>query len=119
MSQSITADFPGAVWDGLSDNRNTRADDKSPDYRDWDQLIAEIRAVQDWLLNGAGATATGTPNGTGVVLVGSQNPVQKVTLTLTNASIATTDAGASGASGGLKILDLPEGNIHILGAVAN
>lgn len=43
-----TADFPGAVWDGSS---ITRADpvvniDKAPDFEDWDQMTAEMIAVE-------------------------------------------------------------------------
>lgn len=111
--------FPSEVWDGSSDNRTDRVKDQGPDYRDWDAIVAEVLAVQDFLLNGAGATVTGTPNGTGVALVGSQAQIQTVTLTLTDVNVPTTDNGAAGAQGSLKVLDLPEGNIHVLGGTTN
>jgi hypothetical protein len=41
------ADFPGALWDGLGPNRTSRMDDKRPDFEDWDQLVAEVMAMQD------------------------------------------------------------------------
>jgi hypothetical protein len=113
------ATFPDDVWDGSSDNRTDRIKDQGPDYRDWDAIVAELLAVQDFLLNGAGATVTGTPNGTGVALSGGQAQIQQVTLTLTNVSVATTDHTTAGAQGSLKVLDLPEGNIHVLGGVAD
>jgi hypothetical protein len=45
MSRNV-ADFPGAVWDGLSDNRLTLDTDKRPDFEDWDQVTAEMIALQ-------------------------------------------------------------------------
>lgn len=38
---------------------------------------------------------------------------------LVNVNVSTTEAGAAGAYGGLKIADLPEGNITILSASTN
>lgn len=45
--------------------------------------------------------------------------LNKTILTLTNVSVATTDAGASGAYGGLEIYDFPLGVISFLGATTN
>lgn len=43
-----TAQFPAAVWDGSSSSRDApvRNQDKAPDFEDWDQLTAEVQAVQ-------------------------------------------------------------------------
>jgi hypothetical protein len=43
-----TPDFPSAIWDGLSDNANrvTRNYNVSPDWRDWDQISAEVISMQ-------------------------------------------------------------------------
>lgn len=40
--------FPTTTWDGLSENpyRHSRLDDAGPDFRDWDQLVAEMISTQ-------------------------------------------------------------------------
>ncbi len=38
--------FPTEVWDGTSESRDNRLIDRSPDYFDWDQLVAELIATQ-------------------------------------------------------------------------
>ena len=42
------ADYPAAVWDGLSPNtqRATRVVNQSPGYEDWDQIVAEVIAIE-------------------------------------------------------------------------
>jgi hypothetical protein len=46
---AVDAVFP--AWDGLSSNpfRDSLDDNQSPDYRDWDQMVAEVLAHQDEL----------------------------------------------------------------------
>lgn len=48
-----TVKFPTTVWDGLSDNplRISRINNQEPDYRDWDQLVAEVIAMQTRSIN--------------------------------------------------------------------
>ena len=40
------ADYPTAVWDGLSPRRVAREDNAEPEYEDWDQITAEMIACQ-------------------------------------------------------------------------
>jgi len=65
------ATFPSRAWDGLSDNpsRTSLNDDITPDTRDWDRLVAEVIATEEYVIaqvGGAsglplGDTATGSP----------------------------------------------------------
>jgi len=41
-----SADFPAALWDGLGPNRTSRLENKRPDFEDYDQLAAEVMALQ-------------------------------------------------------------------------
>lgn len=61
----------------------------------------------------------GTANGSAVTASSKAGAVQEVTLTLNALSIATTDNGANGGQGGVKIYDFQEGNIAILGVSHN
>lgn len=65
----------------------------------------------------AAVTSTATPSGTGVVATSEQLQVRTLLLTLTNTPVVMADNPAVTAYGSLKIVDLPEGNIAILGAV--
>lgn len=49
MSQ-VVADFPDNVWDGVSESRADRIIDRSPDYFDWDQIVAEMIATQTYVV---------------------------------------------------------------------
>ncbi len=40
------ADYPAAVWDGLSPRRVDRETDAAPEYEDYDQITAEVVATQ-------------------------------------------------------------------------
>ena len=41
--------YPGQVWDGLGPNRLNREQDASPDFEDWDQIVAELISTQEEL----------------------------------------------------------------------
>lgn len=45
------ANFPTSVWDGSTPTRNDRRTDRDPDYEDWDQMLAEVIALQNHLTN--------------------------------------------------------------------
>lgn len=48
----MTAYFPTSIWDGDSRNRDSdRGNLAAPDYRDWVQLISEMIATQDYIIN--------------------------------------------------------------------
>lgn len=72
----------------------------------------------------SGATLTtedgiGAKNGTGVAASEQLGQVHKTILTLTDVDISTTDNGAAGAQGSLKLYDFPQGLIEIIGAEVN
>lgn len=48
---ALTADYPTTIWDGLSlnGNRVSLDDDQGPDFRDWQQIVAEVIAAQQEL----------------------------------------------------------------------
>lgn len=64
------------------------------------------------------AQAVGAVAGVGVT-VQEQAGLYRTVITLTNASVTTTDATTNGASGSLKVYDFPEGNLVFLGATSD
>jgi len=66
---------------------------------------------------GVELTADATANGTGVVVSSEKVEVRTLKLTLTNTPVVMADEAATVAYGSLKVADLPQGNIVILGAV--
>lgn len=61
----------------------------------------------------------GAAAGTGVTAKHYAGAVQKTVLTLPSVNITTTDNGANGAQGGVKVYDFPEGSVVILGVTHN
>lgn len=59
------AQFPGRVWDGTTPSRPTRQIDANPELEDWDQIVAEMIAVQTRLSEARyfGTTAGGVEIG--------------------------------------------------------
>lgn len=45
------AQYPAAVYDGIGPNRALRSENLEPDAPDWDQLIAEVKALQQQQLD--------------------------------------------------------------------
>ena len=41
-----TAAYPTAPWDGLTSFRTSRRNNRAPDYEDWDEVVAEIIAIE-------------------------------------------------------------------------
>jgi len=111
------ANFPDELWDGSAVNRDSRFIDAGPDYEDWDQIVAETLAIQDYLI-GEQASGAGTA-GTSVDAATVRASVNVSTLTLDAVSVNLVDSGANGAHGSHALLTFPAGNIHILGAVCN
>jgi len=56
---------------------------------------------------------------TGATVNHSAGAVQKLVITIPTTSVATTDNGANGAQGGVKVYDFQEGSIVILGVTHN
>lgn len=46
------ADFPTSVWTGLNARRESRMEDRGPDALDWDEIVAEVIAVENELTAG-------------------------------------------------------------------
>jgi hypothetical protein len=62
------AQYPSNVWDGSSPSRDAPvADvDKHPDFEDWDQVVAEVEAIQSDVMNGLEDIVV--PNGAGAAI---------------------------------------------------
>jgi len=56
---------------------------------------------------------------TGVVGTTYSAALNQTTITLTNYSMVTTDAGIAGGHGALKLVDFPEGMIYVLGVIGD
>lgn len=82
--------------------------------KDGNLILPDAKFIQV----GTTQPAFGTANGTGVTAKEvSPGVVNRTVLTLVNTPVVLADAAGVVAYGGLKVYDLPEGNIHILGAV--
>lgn len=111
-----TAQFPDQVWDGSTPTKTSRQDDKAADFETVDQLTAEIIAVQQAAFNsGPSVAGNGAAAASGNLATETRNGVHKTTLTLTNVKVNI--ASSAIGFGSTKVYDLPEGLIHILGAV--
>lgn len=78
--------------------------------------VRKLNLITDALNGGSAGTAS---TSTAVALDTSSASVRTSTFTLTNLSVAMTDAGAAGCHGSHKLLTFPEGNIVFLGATCN
>ncbi len=115
-----TANFPASVWNGTSPSRSgSRANvDRGPDKEDWDQIVAEIIAMQAGLQPGVDdPNLAGVAAGTLVSATSKVGQVVQTTITLAGLVLTTTDSTTAFAT--QKIFDFPVGNINILGAVGS
>jgi hypothetical protein len=118
------AGYPGVVWDGDSQNRNSDdAPQMAPDWRDWERMIAELAAVQggaqgydpDNPLNSYGVVETVT--GLSVAERGNA-AMHKTIITLNQMSVASADGSTpatDAAWGSQKLYTFPQGHIIIHG----
>jgi len=55
----ITPDFPNSIWDGLSPrtSRLSRTDNIDPNSEDWDQIVAELIATQQAIVDQGGGVS--------------------------------------------------------------
>lgn len=87
-----------------------------------DTTTGELLACQsstNGTLGPTGVANVGAKNGTGVTAAEGKSNIHATTLTLASVTLTTTDNGTNGASGNLKVYDLPSGNIVILGAAGS
>lgn len=117
------AQFPAAIWNGLAPGREDRLTDRGPQSEDFDQLAAEVIAVQEAVQQPyAGlddGPLTALDDGETLVAVHAAGKVVSSTFTFADFEIAMTDAGAAGIHGSAKLVDFPEGNLLLLGIVTN
>lgn len=87
--------------------------------RSWGDVFDVIdRVITD--VNGETTSGAGAASGTGVVAVElGDAALKKTVITLTNASITMTDAGAAGSHGSLKVYDFPAGVISYIGGTTD
>jgi hypothetical protein len=84
------ANFPGSIWDSSSPGRtNDRSVDRAPVFEDWDQMVAEMLAVQTALDANMFLHAVPNPTG-GAVVVG-----KAVYLLANGTGIALADANGT------------------------
>lgn len=119
MSQN-EAGFPDAVWDGSSPHRaNPELVDRSPDYEDWDQMVAELSATQQYALDlAAQKLHTATNDNAGTLVVGtavymkSDGDIDKA-----DATGVVAVATAVGVVVGGSILTTADGTVQVEGVV--
>ncbi len=124
MAQDGIATYPTDIWDGDSGNRDSDSgDQKSPDWRDWERMLAEMRAVQQsnsgydpTTLNSYGAI--GAASGLSVAERGNA-AVHKTIITMDELAMTMTDGSTPGTDamwGTVPLYTFPEGHIVFLGA---
>lgn len=88
------AQYPGSVWNGLTPNdwRDTRNSDVDPNFHDWDQLAAEMIAVQTALNAGTASSAAKTS------LIGQPTDTYAATMTIDVTKSSHVISGVSGTS---------------------
>jgi len=85
-----TAQYPAAQWDGSSPSRAAdNGIDRHPDFEDWDQMVAEMQAVQAEIDKGKYLTAVPNPTG------GAVAPGKAVYLLANGTGIALADANGT------------------------
>jgi hypothetical protein len=114
----VTPQYPGQIWDGLSPNKEriNRAQRLDPNPDDWDQIVAELIAVQQ-VGQDEGSTFTAR-NGSGLIIRKCQ-PVCSTgvdTVTLADASSIAT-AYVLGLSIDVSIADGAEGDFQSDGSL--
>ncbi|MFA5759446.1 MAG: hypothetical protein WC942_08855 [Clostridia bacterium] len=110
--------YPTKVWDGDSVNRDPAlAQKKSPDWRDWNRMIAEVAATQTVLntVRGQLPEVEDIVPETEVTAENVYGVVNKTTLTFDDISIAVAE-GSTKEFGSALLATFPAGSIHLLGA---
>lgn len=81
--------------------------------------VRKLNLLTDALNGGAGAAAGTASTNAAVAMSTEAAATRSTTLTLTNLSVAMTDAGAAGSHGTHKLFTFPAGNIVFLGATCD
>lgn len=84
------AQYPAAVFDGIGPNRTLRSENLTPDTADWDQLVAEVKALQQQQLDDREFTAVNDEGG--AVLAGH------IVYMKTDGTIALADSDTAAAA---------------------
>lgn len=112
------AKFPAEAWDGKTANDQRVANAYvAPDGDDWDRIAAEVVAIAANLVPGYGL---GAKNGAAVAVSETQiGPLKRTVFTITDLTVAMTDATTAGSHGKHKLYDFPAGLILVLGCVTD
>lgn len=122
----MSVSYPSSIWDGTSTNRSANQQ-KAPDWRDWNRLIAELAAAQTRVdANNAGRDGTtrdapGTiTSKTGLTLVEKgSGAIHKTVFTFAAMEMISTDGTDStndATWGTQKLYTFPVGHISFLGS---
>lgn len=92
--------FPGQVWDGSSPTRTSRDLDFPPTYEDWDQVVAEMIATQEYCvaLNAVDNHSTLIGNNASAIAVNASGISANSDSISTNASNIAANASAAAAN---------------------
>lgn len=117
--------FPSSVWQGHSPNHDLdKGQNKAPDYKAWQHVIAEISAVQAELLILMGINSNITigagPIKEGLTITEQGNDAfHRTIFTMTAISMVSADGETpeiGGATGSQLLYTFPEGVIKLFGA---
>lgn len=98
-----TAKYPATIWSGLTTNRSQLSDNVGPNYMDWDQIVAEIIALETAL----GAVATPPAKGTdpSALIFGGQFQItiKDILLAVGASAVASVAVGYSIPAGSIVL----------------
>jgi len=115
------ANFPSAVWDGLTNFRPSRRNVKSPDHEDWDEMLAEVLAIETSLVGlaadlgiwvapwGVAATATGSitnPYRTIAAALAATTSAKKIVYLHPGSYVLAAAVDIPGTLSGIKIIGI-------------
>ncbi len=129
----VTASFPTAPWDGLTSFRPSRMTNRAPDDRDWDEMVAEVVAIETaiypsvadgviWVApHGVAATATGSllnPFATLLAAYASVAADNAIICLLPGTHVIAAEIAIDGSYTGIKIIGVGGSDVTILNVTA-
>lgn len=115
-----TANFPSTVWDGITNFRQNRRLVKGPDHEDWDEMLAELLAVETSLAGlAADTTIWVAPWGVAATAIGSMtNPYATIAAAIaaiTSAKKTIVLLPGIYAPTAILVLPVDQNDCHIVG----
>ena len=129
----VAASFPTAAWDGLTDFRPSRMNNRAPDDKDWDEMVAEVIAIETalypsqadsviWVApHGVAATATGSITNPYATLAAAYAAVaadDTVICLMPGTHTVAAEIEIDGTYTGLKIIGVGGSSVTILNVTA-